>query len=178
MAFYGLRKQEFSTISNQELDQEVLNLTQEFPYCGESMIGKMLFGKGIVVQRFRLHESLHRVDEPGIADRSKGRLHRWTYNVQGANHVWHIDTNHKLVRCHMRIFGVIDGFSRLPLVLVCLNKNKAITLLDHFRSAVTKFGYPSRVRSDKGLENVLDRRGTGRGSMITGKSTQRIESLW
>jgi hypothetical protein len=150
MAFYGPRKQEFSTISNQELDQEVLNLTQEFPYCGESMIGKMLFGKGIVEQGFCWRESLHRVDKPGIADRSKGRLHRRTYNVQGANHLWHIDTNHKLVRWHMIIFGVIDGFNRLPLVLVCLNNNKAITSLDHFRSAVTKFGLPSRMRFDKG----------------------------
>ena len=81
---------------------------------------------------------------------------------------------------------MIDGFSRLPLVLVCLNNNKAITLLDHFRSAVNKFGLPSRVHSDKGLENVLiadfmiDKRDTGRGSQITGKSThnQRIERLW
>ena len=92
MVFYGPKKQEFFTISNQELDQEVLHLTQEFPYRGESMIGKMLLGKGIVVQRFRLRESLHRVDEPGIADRSKGRLHRRTYNVQGANHLWHVLT--------------------------------------------------------------------------------------
>ncbi len=89
MAFYGLKKQEFSTISNQELDQEVLHLTQEFPYCGESMIGKMLLGKGIVVQRFRLRESLHLVNKPGIAQK----------DIQHANHLWHVDTNHKLVRC-------------------------------------------------------------------------------
>lgn len=45
---------------------------------------------------------------------------------------------------------------------------------------------PSRVRSDKGMENVLiddymiEKRGSGRGRMITGKSThnQRIERLW
>ena len=43
--------------------------------------------------------------------RKKGRLRRRVYNVQGPNHLWHVDTNHKLVRWNFIIVGGIDGFS-------------------------------------------------------------------
>ena len=59
-------------------------------------------------------------------------------------------------------------------------------LLVFFQEAVYEFGLPLRVRSEKGGENVLvcdmmlERRGYGRRSFITNKSThnQRIEKLW
>lgn len=108
------------------------------------------------------------------------------YNVPCANNLWHIDTNHKLIRWHFIIAGGIDGFSRLVVFLQCKDNNKADTILSCFLQGVQEFGLPLRVRSDKGLENskvadfMISSRGSGRGSMITGKSThnQRIERLW
>lgn len=84
--------------------------------------------------------------------------------------------------------GGVDGYSRIPVYLQCGTNNRADTVLALFQSAISEFGLPSRVRSDKGGENVLvslymlnhPLRGPGRGSMLVGKSThnQRIERLW
>ena len=128
---------------------------------------------------------MHRISEVGIQSRRKGRFKRRVYNIKGANYLWHIDTNHKLVKWHLIIFGAIDGYSRLPVSLECISNNKAPTVLACFLKGVHTYGLPSRVRPDKGRENVLvaeyviQERGPGRGSMITRPSThnQRIECL-
>ena len=72
--------------------------------------------------------------------------------------------------------------------LKCCSNNLAETVLDLFLDAIGKDGdrWPSRIRVDRGVENVLvcdamvQFRREGRASFIAGPSThnQRIERLW
>jgi hypothetical protein len=57
--------------------------------------------------------------------------------VKGPNHLWHIDTNHKLIRGHFVIVGGIE--------VQCKDNNKSATVLECFLSGVSKFGLPHRV---------------------------------
>ena len=81
-----------------------------------------------------------------------------------------------LVSWRIVIHGGADGYSRMPVYLKASDNNRAETVLLEFLNDVEEFGLPSRVRSDKGGENVdvsaymlsHPQRGPGRGSMITG----------
>lgn len=112
------------------------------------------------------------------------QISRRRYYVPGANSYWHIDgQHHSLIPWRLVIHGGVDGFSRMIVYLNCATNNKATTVLNEFYHATTQYGVPSRVRSDKGGENILvchfmvAVRGVERGSHLAGSSTrnQRIE---
>lgn len=82
-------------------------------------------------------------------------LHRRAYQVDSPNALWHLDGYHKLIRWRIVIHGGIDGYSRLITFLRASPNNEAESVLSAFLNAVDEFGLPSRVRTDKGGENIL-----------------------
>ena len=77
----------------------------------------------------------------------------------------------------------VDGYSRRIIYAHCCNDNTADTVLEQFVKGVKSHGLPSRVRSDYCMANfkvaqfMLEQRGVGRGSIITGSSVHncRVE---
>ena len=106
-------------------------------------------------------------------------ISRRTYSVPGPNSPWHIDGDHSLIRwcfCGSWMYNLLH----------CSTNNSSRTAFKLFEEAVSVFNVPSRVRSDRGGENILVcrytvmYRGVGRGSHNVGSSVHnhRIEQLW
>jgi transposase-like protein len=173
-------------ISDETLDAHVKDVQKDHPSRGEKMTRAYLSQKGVHVPRQRVRESIHRTDPEGVEYRKKNAVRRVVYNVKGPHHLWHVDGNHKLKDFGLAIEGAIDGFSRTCVCLKALASYGADPILDLFKQAVHEYTLPSRVRVDKGTENVrvaeymVNMRGPDRGSIIAGPSTrnQRIERLW
>ena len=173
-------------IADEELDNEVRFIKTFHPNCGSKNLAGYLTSRNIRVPRQRLRQSLQRVDPVGIAERRCRAIHRRVYSVSLPLTLWHLDGIHKLIRWRFVVQGYIDGFSRIPVYLSCNTNIKALTVLSCFRDAVAQWGLPSRIRSNRGGENIdvvqymIHRRGTGRGSALVGRSVhnQWKERLW
>lgn len=169
-------------MSDCDLDVVTADFVHQFPNSGQNSLDGYLRGKGIQIQRYRVKSSLSRVDPTGVARRLRRALHRRKYSVAMPNSLWH------MIRWRVITHGGIDGFSRLPVYLQVSTNNTSETVFQYFLQAISSYGLPSRIRCDKGGENVKvsefmlahPERGPGRGSCIVGKSVhnQRIERLW
>lgn len=178
----------FSDICDATLDELSKEFVSIHPNCGSRTLAGFLRSMGYRIQRQRVRESVRRVDPRGVEARFRRALHRRSYSVPMPNSLWHIDGYHKLIKWRIIIYGGIDGYSRLPVFIRASSNNTSETVLMCFLNAVDNYGLPSRVRCDKGGENVLvtqyminhPLRGPGRRRCITGRRVhnQRIERLW
>ena len=161
-------------------------LVKDFPNNGVVMMWGQLRSMNLIVTRQKVHDSLTRVSPHFIQHCRSHTISRRVYSVPSSNYLWHIDELHCLIRWKIVIHDGIDGFSRRIVYLYASSNNRTETIFHLFCGAVLECGWLSRVRSDKGGENVevaramLSVRGTGRKSHITGSSVhnQQIERLW
>ena len=122
-------------------------------------------------------------------------IKRREYKSSRPNALWHVDGHHKLGPWGIVIHGLTDGYDRLVNVNHCghgmalttssplplqitgmqvSSSNTAQKVLKLFLGAIERFGCPSRVRGDRGSENVdlctwmIMYRGPNRASFMWG----------
>ena len=100
MSEYGISiRAKYSTLTDEQLDTYVSAIQHEFPRCGNRQMQGHLRAQGIVMQQNRIRESQRRVDPEGCVMRRLMSINRRRYRVNGPLSLWHMDGNHKLIRC-------------------------------------------------------------------------------
>lgn len=181
-----------SRVSDQELDSLLGQLRVHYSRAGYRMLDGMLRRLGHIVPVERIRHSLLRID-PVHRVFQRIRIRRRGYSVPGPNFLWHHDGHHRefciplhfsksfikialgLIRWGIVIHGFIDGYSRMITGMRASNNNRGQTVLSLFISAAQRYGIPSRLRGDHGVENIWvaafmeHAHGEGRGSYIWGR---------
>ena len=98
-AEYGLVDlQQFTDISDQELDASVTEIKTRMPDSGQNIVRGVLRAQGIHVPLPRVQESISRIDPVNTALRWAEPISRRIYSVASPNALWHMDGTHKLMR--------------------------------------------------------------------------------
>ena len=96
---YGISiSAQYSTVSDDQLDEIVAEIQQQFPLCGNRQMLGHLLARGLRVQQIRVRETQRRVDPEGSVMRRLQTINRRSYSVAAPRSLWHIDGNHKLIR--------------------------------------------------------------------------------
>ena len=115
---FGLSSRNFTTLSDDALDGIVIEIKEDFQQSGYRVIRGILRARGYHVAECRVMECLRRVDLEGVIIRSLQLqiVHRRGYKVYGPNALWHVDTNHKLIR---RVLNALN-FKNINITMNCL----------------------------------------------------------
>ena len=182
----GIPTDDYTQITDHDLDEAVKGIKCNFPGDGEVMLASHLLRVGIKVPRQHLRDCIHRVDHENTVARRSSVVKRRVYSVDQPNSMRHLDSHHKLIKWRFITHAGIDGFSRTITNITCANNNKSETVLQQFLIGTDEFGLPFHVRTDHGGENIkvweymLISYNNDPSRVITGSSThnERIERLW
>ncbi|KAG8910574.1 hypothetical protein FRC01_006253 [Tulasnella sp. 417] len=185
MKLHGIRRA-VDNIPDEELDAIVAEFQKESPDSGLRYLEGRIRDAEIRVQRARIRKAAKRVYGPGASMQRKAAIKRRDFLVETLNALWCGDGHHKLIMYGIVLHAFIEAYCRLITAIRASTNNRADTVLELFLSGVETYGLPSRVRGDRGGENVdvavymTMRRGLDRGAFLWGPSTQntRIERLW
>ena len=100
MKEFAISANNLTPLTNRELDCAVEEIKRDFPDSVYRMVLGHLRASNLRVQETRVRESLRRVDMEGVIRRTCALqvIRRRRYRVSGPNALWHVDTNHKLIR--------------------------------------------------------------------------------
>lgn len=83
----------YSNISSNELDERVADMLRVTPNIGERLVIGALRSQNVFVQRWRVRESILRVDPIGRACRRRRVIFRRQYSVPRHNALWYVSFN-------------------------------------------------------------------------------------
>ena len=89
----------YSGIGDEQLDSIVIDAQNNHPGIGLRMLMGHVRSRSLRIQWERVRQSLLRTDPSGVYQRWRQSIKRRVYRVSGPLALWHIDGNHKLIRC-------------------------------------------------------------------------------
>ena len=93
-------RQRYSTLPNDQIKEVIRQLNHSYPNTGALGMLSHLRSRTppIIIQRDKCRKLLREVDPSGTTMRWAQAIKRRQYNVPTPNSLWHIDTNHSLIR--------------------------------------------------------------------------------
>ena len=90
----------YTQLSNESLSDIIRSISQNFPNSGVREMVAHLRNRDppIILQRDRCSRLLANIDPVGTARRWAQAIHRRQYSVPTPNSLWHLDSNHALIR--------------------------------------------------------------------------------
>lgn len=137
-----------STIEAQR-DKEILDEWHRHPGLGPSQIRNQLRRKGIKVS---VHTTRRVLESDGYRPPKVERHpHDRRFEAVRPNHLWHLDFVHRNVhRANTFTLILIDDHSRFVVGQGVDDAERANMVIDTFERAVTRYGRPEMVMSDRG----------------------------